>query len=551
MMAEPAFLGHIDWGASRAEIALDQGLTAAGQLFFSRQSQGLQVICFGRICHWPGVSDETLQTSNQAELIAQSFTPELPFLPELAGDFALCIWDPEAGQLFLAKDHLGTRPLFYTIRENGLSFASDIASLRPQCNHPDALDTHRVACFLNARSDGNLTDTMFADISRVPPATVMRFDAIGTHSREYWRMEDTPKLRFKTDVEYYDLGRKILQQAVQQRVPRDQPIGVHISAGLDSSTIAAIAAQHCKDNALPAPIGVGWQPSAPLGETPVYDQELMAFCAETFGIKTQGAGIIPQDQQAFFALDPCESLCTQELVLEIGAQRVIAAENRTLMLSGWGGDQAISCAGRSWRRAIVPDAVHQLWTRLRYGRKNQRKGFIDAAFGNTKNTSAQTHGQFTRPSQIAMLRLGAVQERMDCWSMYFAAQTVQYAYPLLDRRLIEFALSVPGRLYHGAEMKRNLMRQIMRGLVPDRIRLRTDKDEPARFANSINANAAFAPELQRMLKAAKLSPQRTRILDIPKVEGALEEAVTNNGKIGGKLLRAVGFLLGSEGSEGK
>lgn len=169
-------------------------------------------------------------------------------LRELNGQFAIALWDPRAHTLFLARDRLGIRPLFYTLAAGKLIFASEIKALLV---HPDvraAIDPqglNHIFTFWSTLSPR----TIFKDIWEVPPAHYLLIRDGRLEIQQYWRLNFPPhNTETKSAVgpidAYLEEFRQLLMSAVLLRLRADVPVGAYLSGGLDSSTIAALIHQH-------------------------------------------------------------------------------------------------------------------------------------------------------------------------------------------------------------------------------------------------------------------------------------------------------------------
>lgn len=164
---------------------------------------------------------------------------------DLRGMFAFAIWDENRGRLLLARDRLGLKPLYYADTPQGFLFASEIKALlatgliRPSLNEaclPEFLNYGRV---LPPR-------TLFAGISKLEPGHILEYQAGGVVApARYWDVFDGVRREAmpgpESDALVAELSRS-LQESVSLRLMSDVPVGVFLSAGVDSSTIAAMVA---------------------------------------------------------------------------------------------------------------------------------------------------------------------------------------------------------------------------------------------------------------------------------------------------------------------
>jgi asparagine synthase (glutamine-hydrolysing) len=165
-------------------------------------------------------------------------------LPRLNGQFAFAIWNARDRSLFLARDRLGVRPLFYARGGNRLVFASEIKAVLAEGSVPAVLDPvtlDQVFTFWSPLSPR----TAFAGVSELPPAHYL-LAKNGTQTIvPYWRMsfpeaEGCGAGCRRSDGEYLEEFAALLTDAVSIRLRADVPVGAYLSGGLDSSVIASI-----------------------------------------------------------------------------------------------------------------------------------------------------------------------------------------------------------------------------------------------------------------------------------------------------------------------
>lgn len=157
----------------------------------------------------------------------------------LNGQFAFALWDRGRGKLLLARDRVGLKPLFYTVVDGILVFASEIKSILLHPKVPREMDPRcldQVFTFfmpVNPR-------TMFRNVSNLPPGRLIEVDAGGLREQRYW---EPPVLNLEQstaakDGEWVERLRAALEKSIGYRMIADVPIGVFLSGGLDSCVIA-------------------------------------------------------------------------------------------------------------------------------------------------------------------------------------------------------------------------------------------------------------------------------------------------------------------------
>lgn len=166
----------------------------------------------------------------------------------LNGQFAIAIWDTRHQRLFIARDRLGIRPLFYTVCQGQFIFGSEIKALLAHPNvsaeiDPDALA--QVFTFWSAQ----IPNTVFKDIVTLPPGHYLIAQAGQLAIAPYWKLDfATATDSTRSPQDYLDEFEQLLIDATLIRLRADVPVGAYLSGGLDSSTTTAIIQQYTQNS---------------------------------------------------------------------------------------------------------------------------------------------------------------------------------------------------------------------------------------------------------------------------------------------------------------
>lgn len=159
----------------------------------------------------------------------------------LIGDFSFVVWDKQTQKLYLAKDHIGVRSLFYTQQNNFIFFSTDlnaflnIPAITLEWSKPyiaSMLANHKLP----------VEPTCYEQVYRLKPASYAIFEDNRLSQHTYWRLKAAPLLQYETEQAYYDAFLKLFEQAVACRVRSLYNLGCELSGGLDSSGITCMAA---------------------------------------------------------------------------------------------------------------------------------------------------------------------------------------------------------------------------------------------------------------------------------------------------------------------
>ncbi len=189
-----------------------------------------------------GRAHRLTHASPDAALILAAYAEWGEACPErLLGDFAFVVWDAPRRRLFCARDHLGIRPFYYHHRRGFFVAASEIKGLHALPEVPRAVSALRVADFIT-RESFDAETSFYEGVLRLPPAHSLTLGAEGApRLRRYWAFDGASELRLDSDRAYEEAFLEHFTEAVRCRLRAAAPVGVMVSGGLDSSSVACVA----------------------------------------------------------------------------------------------------------------------------------------------------------------------------------------------------------------------------------------------------------------------------------------------------------------------
>ena len=167
----------------------------------------------------------------------------------LNGIFAFAIWNEGKKELFLARDHFGVKPLFYSIKDNQLIFASEIKALFEYPSIYPKIDGQGIAELFGIGPAHTPGVGVFKGIEELKPANYLVFNRSGMRIKEYWKL----KSRMHTDdfATTCSTVKELLTDAIERQLVSDVPLCTFLSGGLDSSIITLYSANYCRKHDLP------------------------------------------------------------------------------------------------------------------------------------------------------------------------------------------------------------------------------------------------------------------------------------------------------------
>ncbi|TDP02434.1 asparagine synthase (glutamine-hydrolyzing) [Flavobacterium sp. 245] len=204
------------------------------------------IVFNGEIYNYKEIREELIElgylfeTDGDTEVLLNAYEAfGVKVLDRLIGMFAFVIYDNLTKEIFVARDRLGVKPLFYTINNDGMIFSSEVKSILSLDGFKRKLNLHAVSSYLSYRYP-IMNDTFFEGINVFPSAHWMKIDSDGQKTIEkYWDFDDKISLQKEDKGEkyYIDKLKELITSAVKYRMVSDVPVGAYLSGGVDSSIV--------------------------------------------------------------------------------------------------------------------------------------------------------------------------------------------------------------------------------------------------------------------------------------------------------------------------
>ena len=189
-------------------------------------------------------------TTSDTEVLLKAFIfYGYDVVKHLNGIFAFAIWNKNNEELFLARDHFGIKPLFYTIKNDNLIFASEIKALFEFPGIEKVVDQNGICELFGIGPAHTAGTTVFKDIYELKPANFAIFNKYGLFVHRYWKFISKPHV--DSFEETCMKVKYLLEDSIKRQLVSDVPLCTFLSGGLDSSIITAYASDYCNKNGLP------------------------------------------------------------------------------------------------------------------------------------------------------------------------------------------------------------------------------------------------------------------------------------------------------------
>jgi asparagine synthase (glutamine-hydrolysing) len=467
----------------------------------------LHLVFNGEIYNYLELRDElrglghSFQTEGDSEVLLHAWAEwDEGALDRLNGMFAFGVWDDERRRLTIAVDPFAEKPLLYCTGGERLLFASDVRALRAFDPAIGVADETAIRDFVALNIMPRLPQTFFKDVRRLPPAHLARWERGRLSLRRYWTPQRVPVPADPANVA--ERLRELLCDSVRLRLRSDVPVGTSLSGGVDSSAIVGVSARlagehirHAFTATFPGFERDEWS----------YAEEVarMASVARHHAVRPKVEELL--DDIELLVRDQQEPFGGTSIYAQWRVTRAAREAGVTVLLDGQGGDELFGgytgIAGWALRaagpraalsalaedRAIAGDlAVAYTVGRTpralaRHHRLRRASPYVTREYAREAATVdllppdwRQTSSPLRRELLVQAFHtsLPNLCRYGDHNSM---AHSVEMRMPFLDRRVAEFAFSLPPSLvFHGGVTKR-MLRAAMRGLVPDRVLDRRDK----------------------------------------------------------------------------
>lgn len=192
------------------------------------------------------LSGHSFLTHSDTEVILKSYIQwKENCVERLNGIFAFTIWDNYEKKLFFARDRLGVKPLFYSVKNNSFIFGSEIKALLEHKYIKPIIDENSIAEIMFIGPGRTPGCGVFKDIKEVKPACCGYFNKDGIRIKKYWTLND--KEHSDNLQQTIEKVRYLVKDAITRQLVSDVPVGTFLSGGLDSSIISSVANSHFKE----------------------------------------------------------------------------------------------------------------------------------------------------------------------------------------------------------------------------------------------------------------------------------------------------------------
>lgn len=436
----------------------------------------------------------------------------------LNGIFAFAVWESRAERLFLARDRMGVKPLFYALRGGALLFGSELKNLLAHPLVEPEIDAGGVAelIFLGpGRTPGN---GVFRGVSELPPACCALFADGVFRQRRYWELRD--REHGETFDQTAEHVRSLLLDAVTRQLVSDVPLGTFLSGGLDSSLISSIAAKRFREEGKKLlTFSVDYADNDKYFQTSKFQPNSdSAFVEKMNGfLGVEHVRVVLDTEELAQALYAAVDARDLPGMADVDSSLLLFCakikEHVTVALSGecadeifggypWYRDKEIRDAdGFPWAQST---AYRASFLRPEFGDAAGAFAYVDERYRQTlRETDALPGVSPLERRMKEMMRLNlmwfmqTLLDRKDRTSMWSG---LEVRVPFCDYRIAEYLYGVPWEMKEHRGREKGLLREAARGLLPDEILWRKKSPYPKTH------NPAYLAAVSAMLREVLADP---------------------------------------------
>ncbi|NPA34102.1 MAG: asparagine synthase (glutamine-hydrolyzing) [Chlorobi bacterium] len=439
-------------------------------------------------------------------------------LHHLDGMFAFAIYDTQQNRIFFARDRFGEKPLYFYFLDDRIVFASEIKAFR-SLDLPLTATTRRILEYLYfsvMESPTNNTETFFKEVVQLPPAHFLTIDLNTTFSytpKRYWQLStDTIGIPYSQAVETV---KELLTESIGRRLRSDVPIGTSLSGGLDSSTIVSFLARVLRVDLSNFKGFSAVFPNFENNEEKYVDQLSEDTGISTIKVKVDKESAYQHFERVVWAQE--EPFGTGSIIAQYLVFKEARRHKTIVLLDGQGSDELFAGYVHFWEtylRELLSKKPIEFFREIKAFMNNptfKRRGsllriLITAMLGTKTNqlrrflASHLNNTSFTKGINPELLReyiqsiefpmyygrnlkehlLFSITKHGLLDLLHYAdrnsmSHSVEVRLPFLYHKLVEFALSLPSDCLIKNGLSKRILRDAVKGIVPEQIRTRKDK----------------------------------------------------------------------------
>jgi len=509
------YKGNLGMGFRRLSI-LD--LTESGHQPMGLYDGAYWIVFNGEVYNYQEIRKELIQlgisfhSDTDTEVILQAYVMwGVTCLKRFNGMFAFAIWDSKNGKLFCARDRRGIKPFYYYFDGKSFYWASEIKQLVFSGLITAEPDPGNIANYLLSARLNIDKQTFFRGIKELVPACFLIIENGQLQLHKYWDVDTANEIGGFKDADYADMFREIFTDAVRMRLRSDVPLGISLSGGLDSSSIACVASSFITN-----PIktfSVYYTGGREFDEREYIDEILKT--GNFSAIMHHGDNQVTWDELMRFFYHQDEPTMSASPFSAYRNHQNIRKNGIVVVLNGQGGDELLA-GYHTYFKYYYLDLIrqgkfkkliqeYQSYTRhfnpglkdsfglfakilLRIALSDQTLKRFE--YHDTSNKQFYNRQLFSERKAVILenkfrsslknslyntLTHSSIPHLLHWEDRNSMAWSVESRVPFLDYKLIELVFSMPDSLKIRGPVTKFVLRESMKGILPEKVRTRMDK----------------------------------------------------------------------------
>jgi len=523
------------------------------------------------LCDVFGVANPERPTTSDGQLVWQAYKKwGADSCKHLFGDWSFAVWHSKDRRLFLARDHLGNTGLYYYYKPPLIVFASSSEAI---LFHPDVsrrLDELQLAKYLDiSLLDDDWSRTFWKDVCYLPAAYSMTMTPEKAVAEKYWHLDKAPPIRFDSDEKYLEGFLDHYRRAVRVRLNSVRPIGAQLSAGLDSSSVTALAAEAMRDGNRPltAFTSVPLHPAGNLFPGRLVDEWPLAHAVAECNDNIKHIRVPADDISPLLAIQQSLNIthapqqAAGNMFWVISMFENARRRNMGVLLTGQLGNGGVSWSGgrdyifylfarhywhKGWQALTAWQESHG-YSWFRVLKSQLLRPVLLPIWDELQNLLLPTTKRFysfpqkdyfkrlglNKPTRLSSgKRMNPLTERMltvirngtmvgPVWHNFGAFYQMEVRDPTADIRLLEFCMGVPDEQNTFEGGQRMMIRRAMKGILPDAVRWNVLRGKQA--ADTIARLVDQREEMDTLLAHLESSQGIKQYLDITTMKSAWQD----------------------------
>ena len=461
-----------------------------------------------------------LEASDHEYILAAYTCYRHDCVKHLIGDFAFVVWDKQQKELFIARDHLGVRPLFYTCQQNLILFTTDLNAF----HRLTFIDLNYKKSYVAGLLHGsyilkylNVKHTCYHDIYRLEPSHYLFYSKDKVQVTKYWELKPCFSEKPIDEKQVYRKFYQLFFEAVKCRLRGVESFGVglELSGGLDSSTIACMANEVLSadkelfENLFSFSLVQSEEGRAYAADEKVEEEYIQNQLLDSFRFKKENIFKLNRHPFTNYMDEIQETILVhgglnkQYTTWQNAIYETMHKAGCRVKLSGFAGDELVTDYGTKW--------MYDIWYSCRFSRVMKELMKFDISiykslfrylrhrvFGfkmNKRMIAKEIDSDFLRHENLKDLPVKEYSLSIRSYKHYLISRIMrpftslrfesenlhalrfntECRYPMADIRLLEYLMLLPADVFKPGKVKRNLIRKSLRSILPEQVLTRDDK----------------------------------------------------------------------------